>query len=511
MYCIAPAEGGAWISRPSVKRVGTLQLGSGTTRNGQCVYNHTRPDGTEDRLLFAGGKMYRWNGFPTSGDATVATATDITPGAVTISTTARIYCVSFAGLLIVSDGVNKPWKYDPATATATYLPIDTAVSAWTAYGPPVVYGGKLVFILASKGGVTYQNTFVWSEEVDPSLGYYQNGYTNFWTLFQTSADRLTCLVATNAGLYYFRPDSIGFITGTVNAAFQTTAQHDAISTTVGTLSPAAVVLVDEGVYFIDRRLRPHRLARGRLEELWRAAPDVGGTSDVGTSGSPLIETAPGACYVPEVRAVLFECSAQGGPGHSPFVYDVATGAYFGSWTFPLSSMRAMGTLRNGEGVPVTVVIGTSDAAGALGVEGYVYRFMARGEATTWDSSLWGASVGKREIQVILGSDVEADQLFHQVVAEVSNDPGGTWVWKLDVIGTHSAQAGLSANSVGSAFAATNYLTASTFEADRVAWGINDLSRHLQVKIRCEDVTHPTVRVGRVIAHRSHGGVHADGR
>lgn len=317
-------RGGVW-PRPQFTQKNASQLGTGN-RYGQCLYEHARPDGTIDRFAFFAGKVYAWDG--------ATTFTDITPGGVTISATARIFCCTFAGLLIVSDGVNKPWTYNPASTTAANIEVDAGSSAWTAFGQPVVYGGKLFFILKAKGGTTFRNTIIWSEEASASTGYL-NGFTNSWELSQTDPRPLYALAATNAALYYFRANSIGAITGTVNPAFQTTATHDAVSTTEGTTLPATVVVTTTHVWFESSEGRVYRFAIGApaVEPVWQAMQaELERLYGAFVSHIPTV-----ACggYSPDLGVVCFAVFGDNTSTTSAgivYAFDALSGNYQGYWS-----------------------------------------------------------------------------------------------------------------------------------------------------------------------------------
>jgi hypothetical protein len=382
--------GGAW-QRPvwSIRNSG--QLGSSNTRIGQGIHEHIRADGTIDRLFFLGGKMYSWNGS--------STFTDITPAATTISTTARIYCCSFNEKIIVSDGVNQPWSYAPATATRAFINVDTnsgAGTAWVAQGPPVVYAAKLFFIIRSKSSTTYNSRIIWSEEIDETIGYVQTGggttYTNKWDLSQTSNDPLTCLLATNVGLYYFRRHSIGFIAGAVNSAFQTTATHDAITTRQGTISPASVIQAHDCIWFLNEIGRPCRFAVGSstIQDIWLAA-DATVHRDITGNTLAYLARVGSAVYAPDTNLVLFtivgEIASQfvhDTSAYRVYVFDGETGSYSGRWSVQSdAAIDVMGAVTDGTGLRVVCAIGTSTSTVSDTTRGNVWRLATTGE------SCWG--------------------------------------------------------------------------------------------------------------------------
>ena len=175
-------------------------------------------------------------------------------GAVLLSAAAeRVYGVTFANYLILSDGVNRPFKVSLTDFAVSHL----TNFAEPAYGPPVVYYDKIFFILDGK-----RTEIQWSEEGDPDIGYLGpcdagGNFDNAWELRQTSQDALSMLVASNAALVYFRLQGIGVIHGPATDQFQAQGVHDGISRKLGTRSPGASVLLDNGaLWFVDHLGRP---------------------------------------------------------------------------------------------------------------------------------------------------------------------------------------------------------------------------------------------------------------
>jgi hypothetical protein len=401
-----PDSAGAW-TRPGWTSGSATQMGGVGTRRGQCLYEHVRNDGTIDRFAFVGGKMYRWNG----SDA--GTLTDITPGTVTISTTARIFCTSFAGLLIVNDGVNEPWTYNHATTTATEIEIDTAGSAWSAYGQPAVYSGSLVFILLTKAGTTYQNAIVWSEAANPAVGYQQDGYAYYWELTQTDARPLYALAATNSYLYFFRENSIGYLIGTPSASFQAAATRDAVSQTVGTTIPASVIVANGYVWFMTGAGRVHRFAVGSttIEKLWTA---MRGTLTL--NGSPtfraMIAAVGCAAYSADVGIVAFTIWGDNNSSTATaqvYTFQADSGRFAGWWTFPGDrsgdTLAAMTTA--GGYVTLCALVSSISSADD---RGFLYRQKAIDEAS-WSES--GCSASTRP----LFDDPNTVKVVTQVVVE----------------------------------------------------------------------------------------------
>lgn len=412
---------GVW-QRPIWSVANATKLGTSNTRLGQCIYEHVRLDGTIDRLFFAGGKIYTWDG--------VNTFTDITPG-FTISTTARIFCCTFADKVIITDGVNQPWSYDPGPATAAVIGYDAAAggTAWSAFGAPVVYGGKLFFILNAVGGVSQRNVIVWSEENDPSLGYGQTGggttYTNTWRLTQTASESLYALVATNSGLYYFRKHSIGRIAGEVNAAFQTTAQHDEVSSEQGSTTPASVILAGGNIWFLNQLGRPCRFAIGStsIEPIW-------GRCDFTLSNRLFVQTVitqmarvGAATYCADMNVVIYTLVGDSGSTTSAsrmLVFDADSGIYYGQWSVQSSCYSdVLGQVSDSHGFQVICSIGTNNQT---------VQDSTRGFVSVLQSSIYGGglSFGDTGIRPYLtlrfvGDDPLLEKRFIRATVEAQSD------------------------------------------------------------------------------------------
>jgi hypothetical protein len=318
LYPDAP-EGGAWRLRPAWQQLMEVAqvLGAPADRVGQCVFQHTALDGTEYTVTFAGGKMYLYHWDSNWFE-------NITPAGISIHHTNRIYCVTFADYLVVHDGANRPWKYAFPTATASYL---TDIN-YALYGPWAVYYAKLFAIKNSA-----RNTLIWSEELDPNTGYENVLYLNRWILGQTEQEGLEGIVATNAALYYFRPTSIGSITGAVTEDFQSTGTRDGVTTDVGTRSPSSLMLYDDSIWFVDSLLlRQYRITPGdQVEALWANAWK---TYELSSSTEPeLVSSVP----IPGLRMVgsTLPRESQRIAGFSRpswmMMYG-ANGAYFGVWS-----------------------------------------------------------------------------------------------------------------------------------------------------------------------------------
>ena len=189
------------------------------------------------------------------------TSANLATASITLSTTADCYFAVLNGKLVVSDSTNVPFIWDGTAGGG----LTSLTNAPVLYGQPVIYYGKLFGIKN-----TERTAIVWSEENDSTIGYEAGGYNNAWSLTQTSQDNLTCLAATNTGLYYFRATSIGLVTGAVTPDFSTTGVHDSVSAESGCLDPRGPLQAYGALWFFDNNYRPVVLRDGVVLPIWKA-------------------------------------------------------------------------------------------------------------------------------------------------------------------------------------------------------------------------------------------------
>lgn len=379
---IADPGVGAVLSRPSwlVLNNGVL-MGTTATRYPQGIAAWEPPNQPAVVYTFVGGRMYR----VVSGSN--LSPVDVTPAGVTIDARAPfVYAVNYAGLLVVTDGVNPPWTWDGTTAA--YLDWDSSgVHAHTvAYGPPTVYYDQLFFICAA-GSIGNRSTLIWSEVNNATLGYIQTvagfTYADTWTLEQTGSQPLTCILGTNDALFYWRARSTGAIYGQVGTDFVTTGTHDAISASVGTQCPRMVVLTDREVYFIDQTGRPQVLVPGgALTPVWQdclqtfvsltAAQPAPGPFDAGLSYNAAF--AGSGAFDPVTKCVYWSTAGNTATNVQPtlFAFDTRTKKYLGQWTHTSRVAPAIGVFQlalvpNPIGSPPAVVMHLDAAGNAYGL------------------------------------------------------------------------------------------------------------------------------------------------
>lgn len=360
------AQSGAHIpARSGFARMTASALTAGAGNNQVlCIHGITVAAGTHYLFVVQDTKVYRQSG--------ATSWTDVTPAGISIAGNVRVHAVNYDDEIIFSDGVNRPWRatnLGSTPITGTYIQVNTAADAWFARGQPTVYGGKLFFVVADIGGTKYPSRIVWSEELNASTGYLQNGYTNSWDLVQTGSDKINAILGTNAALYYWRQYSIGAVFGAVSSDFSTASTHDAVSQEIGTLSSSMPIVAKGYVWFLDADGNPHRFAVGssQIDPIWKqlrqrirkikaTALDANGY---------LIDF----CYIAYSNdlnkvVILFlrDSSASGDYSRNLYVFDADTGSYEGRW-MPEVATQPANEVPNSLGVDCVVSAPIATAAG----------------------------------------------------------------------------------------------------------------------------------------------------
>ena len=375
MYPLDPELGGGVIGRPGIQNIGGLIISSGY---GQGLHQFTKKDGTEYTVAFAKGKFFTYNW------ATGVWTDQGTGGGLSADPAVRVFCVTFHDLLIVNpnDGVNKPWSWSGAAS-------NSLTNASLAVGLPAVYYAKLFFVKWAD-----RTTIIWSEEGQENTGYEAAGYNNAWSLQQTQDQgQIYALVGMNDALYYWRENSIGYVSGAVNSDFRSTGTRAGVSQTVGTKSPGAIVVHDQEIYFLDRAGRPHVLSvGGGVTPLWQ---DMAATLTTVQVSS--LTTAIGLDYVP-AKLVLFALPETGaGTTYPTLVISVntTTKAFAGTMRFPGTGsdgyMRiiAAAIMKDGNNTNPTWV--------SINGNGYAYQH-GDPQGTIWADALVAAEGGTTPIR-----------------------------------------------------------------------------------------------------------------
>lgn len=248
-----------FVGRPGCDQAGA-QGGASNKRTSQLECQFTKLDGTEYTVRIVGGQGIQTYDWTTETWTTVVSVANLTTASITLSETAHCYAETYTDKLYISDGVNKPFLWDGSSGSGGLTLLSNAV---VLYGQPKPYYAK-VFAIKS----TERNVLVWSEENDATIGYETVPYSNSWQLGQTDQEGLYAIAPTNDALYYFRARSIGAIRGAVTPDFTADGVHEGVSQTVGTISPDAVIVVGEKVYFIDADARPHVIIGGQVKPLF---------------------------------------------------------------------------------------------------------------------------------------------------------------------------------------------------------------------------------------------------
>lgn len=487
-----PQRGSGAYQRPGISELFTTQAGTGggsPDRYGHGAYDHTDLDGTIRRFFFIGTKVYRWDGIVSGG----AALTDVTPVGVAIQSGFRVFCNSLAGKLVAHDGFNRPWvgtNLGATPITGTYIDYDGAGSSWKATGPITLFGGSVAFAAYQLGGVYTTDTILWSAPADPTVGYKQTNYANYWELFQTSTNRIYAVIGTNDRFYYFRANSIGAITGpTLNVA-KAAATHDNVSTTVGTTSPGTVLLAGNTIFFADIQGRPHRLPVGGVPEdlSWQmrrtmAASTLNVTTlDAAYSGA-------WASWVPDLHMVAFApWNTYGSTIQKMFMFSDKTGGYVGQWDVSGYSFQSQpatldvgAVMRDDAGNRLFLLLGNNgNGTYAAANAGYIYtQQLYAGIYPATNAIKWGrtGSGGPGTVTThALGYDDDWDKSFDTVVAAVSSSThGNDQTWKLSYLTSRTDWGSLLSAVASAVYGATDGIA-------RAIWGIFGSGRYIRVKV-----------------------------
>lgn len=382
---------------PYVKTTTTASTAQTTS---QRHYQFTKLDGTEYTVWFVGGKLLTYN-WTTSTWSEPVTAANLTTKAITLSTTARVYCKTFANTLVVSDGVNVPFTWDGTAGSGGLVKLTNCP---VLYGQPDVYYGKLVGIKAAE-----RNAWVWSVEGDPTTGYEAGGYNNAWKLGQTDQEGFYALAATDTALTFFRERGITQVYGRVTTDFQSTGTLDAISQTVGTISPAGVLVYDKVIYFPGSDQRFYKIVGNQLSEVAVGARTTfGGASQanlVNAVAAPWMEASLIVFGVPEVSQTYPNWYFVVNPENDELA------GFWRGWVGP-----TLDAVKDGDGVAVVVHGGGDRSSVATGnTAGYSYLH-GNPDGTVWDDGFAAATVAISHSLTagFLGYDLRTDKFFHQV-------------------------------------------------------------------------------------------------
>jgi len=322
----------------------------------------------------------------------------------------------------VSDGVNKPWYVASSGCSATPLvgtniQVDSVPSAWQAYGAPVVYDARLFFILNSS-----RDTIVWSEVADPTTGYQQTNFANYWELFQTDPRPIYALAPTETSLVVLRARSILTITGKTDQSFATNATKEAVEG-VGTTCPASVIVHNETVWFLDELGRQYRYSPGsEPQALWPQLADAV-QKFIGGGNANTAAIAGAAVYHPDLDLVVSMSWAALGfltVASQFFVFDATSGRYQGVWDVDGGKLlHSIGVVRDSSGNSSLCVLGESSASThSTANSGQMWRQRSLNEMISGVGPNWSDPNGVPSTSVTahhLGRNEEMDWRFDRLM------------------------------------------------------------------------------------------------
>jgi hypothetical protein len=325
-YIRDAADQSSWVSRPGfVETNASAPIGGG--KGVQGAHSHVDPaTGTIYRFFVANGVVYRSN-------AAFTTFTDVSPVGIAVDTSAKVAMISVGGSMVVTDGVNRPWiasNFGGTPITGTYIDIDGAGGSWSTFGAPTIYQDSVMFITATVPGgsaVDARVGFVWSEPNQPAVGYTQSGYADFWNVIETGTEPLYCILGTNSGLFIWRENSITVAAGTPSINFSSTATRDSRGDAVGSVSPWAVSIFGNNIFFYDNRGRQWMMPLdGQPVPLWQQL-----NSNASVAQADLTRWGIGS-VVPELNLCTGAIPLDGNfPPNFFNTFDGASGGYMSEW------------------------------------------------------------------------------------------------------------------------------------------------------------------------------------
>lgn len=229
-------------------RGGFTALGGRLAANDvQGILSWEERDGTQHLTAICNSEQYEWDGAAWQSQG-------LSGKGVSVDPSAQVDMLEFNGNLIVTDGVNQPWQWDGNTTYTQPLNAESVICRQLAN-----YYVKL--FLLDQNAVT--NRLAWSYEGDVTNAQSFDP-TNQWGFGQTDQGRIYGGMGHNERILIFKQDSVSAIRGPVDAAFQTDAVREGVSTTVGAVSGYAIVVGDnERTYFLSQ-LGPMAIGQGAM-------------------------------------------------------------------------------------------------------------------------------------------------------------------------------------------------------------------------------------------------------
>ena len=387
--------------RPGRKVVGRPGLDYLTgTLSGKIQHlgQFTKLAGTRYTIAICGGKFYTLD-WSTRTWAEAVNAAAFSGASITLSSTARCYATTLADKYIVHDGVNTPWMWDGTTNGG----LTKLTNCPVLYGPITVYYAKLFGIKSAE-----RDTFVWSEEADPTTGYEAGGYNNAWS--PAGAAAFNSIAASNNALYLFESRRAIRITGAVSTDFQTAGTRSDLDERNGTLSPTLVT--DDGIVFVNADGAPY-LITGPVQDMWRDCQVATSTMEVSAlANAMLVEW-------PTIDAVLVGVPMSPNTVISQWlIFRVSEGEprYIGRWDLGLNDTAAV--VLDDDLVPTLLVSGN--------VDGKVYT-MGQPNGSTWDDNFatGGATIPHTVTWQPLGADSDTERQFDRMTVVLDGTASAT--------------------------------------------------------------------------------------
>lgn len=391
VYPLDPNLGDGIVGRPGFSVLGSILGGSGTRRV-QGFYQFTKKNGSEFTIAIVGGLFYTCN-WTTMVWTEVVTTANLTSASITLDATAQIAFLTFNDTVLVSDGVNAPFTWDGTTNGG----LTKLTNAPVFYGQPTMYAGRIFGIKASD-----RATMVWSETNAANTGYEAGGYNNSWTIAQTDSNQLFRLVGTNSAIYVLRARSATSVTGTVSSNFSSAATNDDVSSTEGTMSPFACLLLDQTLVVLDadyhvQQLRPG----GGFDALWDELRETTKSLPRTSIGKAI------AVNYASIGLLLFCVPKQGATEcNQILVYDSKRETPVPVAVWDGFEITAMALVKNGSGIPV-IIHGDST--------GYVYLH-GNPEDSVWSDGLVAGTAAISHVVETqpLGFDIAREKIFDRV-------------------------------------------------------------------------------------------------
>lgn len=380
-YLPDPGDGSGFYARPGFRLLfgGDAVVVSAAQFRGQEVYSHTMLDGSTINFFVMAGKLFRV-------DAGLNTATDVSPVGITINAdvTTRVFFVSEAGAMAVTDGVNRPWVASDLTTTpitGTYISYDGTGVTWSIYGAPRIYLGAMFGILNQVNGVSRRADVSWSEPGLFATGWQQTDFDNNMTPSQNEGGNIYALISTELGLYYFRGTSIGSISGSNTGTLQSTATSDAIAFNIGAQASQTLRKFGNGFFFCDAQGRPYFYEPGRPPEpIWKQMRSV---VEDGSAAFPITTSIVATSTIePTLNKYLVAIYSANPSTQAPptkiHVFDAQTRTYEGFLEVaPGIAVECLGIFFDSSGRATLIILGSKLEAPAVG--GYVWAFNALAE------------------------------------------------------------------------------------------------------------------------------------